>query len=89
MSEEALQIYEKRREVKGNGERERYTQGGIPGGSVGKETSCNAGVPGLIPGSGNIPWRKKWQPIPLFLLRKSHGQRSLAGCSLWGCKRQA
>ena len=49
MSEEALQIYEKRREVKGNGERERYTQGGIPGGSVGKETSCNAGVPGLIP----------------------------------------
>ena len=60
---------------------------GIPGGSVGKETACNAGVPGLIPGSGNIPWRKKWQPTPLFLLRKSHGQRSMVGCySPWDRK---
>ena len=25
------------------------------------------------------PWRRKWQPIPLFLPRESHGQRSLAG----------
>ena len=28
-----------------------------------------------------IPWRRKWQPTPAFLLRKSHGQRSLAGYS--------
>ena len=24
-----------------------------------------------------IPWRKKWQPTPVFLSRKSHGQRDL------------
>ena len=34
-----------------------------------------------------IPWRKKWQPIPVFLPGKSHGQRSLAGYNPWGCKR--
>ena len=30
-----------------------------------------------------IPWRRKWQPTPVFLPENSHGQRSLAGCSLW------
>ena len=35
---------------------------------------------------GKIPWRRKWQPTPIFLLRKSHGQRSLAGYSPWGHK---
>ena len=39
---------------------------------------------GLIPGLGNIPWRSKWHPTPIFLLGKFHGQRSLAGCSPWG-----
>ena len=34
-----------------------------------------------------MPWRRKWQPTQLFLLRKFHGQRSLMGCSSWGCKR--
>ena len=29
-------------------------------------------------------WRRKWQPTPVFLPGKSHGQRSLAGCSPWG-----
>ena len=33
-----------------------------------------------------IPWRRKWQPIPVFLPGKSHGQRSLAGYSPWGRK---
>ena len=33
---------------------------------------------------GSIPWRKKWQPNPVLLPGKSHGQRSLAGCSPWG-----
>ena len=33
------------------------------------------------------PSRKKWQPILVFWLGKSHGQRSLAGYSAWGCKR--
>ena len=33
-----------------------------------------------------IPWRRKWQPTPVFLPRESHGQRSLAGYSSWGHK---
>ena len=33
-----------------------------------------------------IPWKMKWQPTPVFLSRKSHGQRSLAGYSLHGYK---
>ena len=32
------------------------------------------------------PWRKKWQPTPVFLPKKSQGQRSLAGYSAWGHK---
>ena len=33
-----------------------------------------------------IPWRRKWQPASVFLPGESHGQRSLAGYSAWGCK---
>ena len=33
-----------------------------------------------------IPWRRAWQPSPVFLPGESHGQRSLAGCSPWGSK---
>ena len=32
----------------------------------------------------NIPWRRKWQPTPVFLPGKFHGWRSLVGCSPWG-----
>ena len=32
-----------------------------------------------------LPWRRKWQPTPVFLPGESHGQRSLMGCCLWGC----
>ena len=35
---------------------------------------------------GKIPWRRKWQPTPVFLPRESHGQRSLVGYNLWGHK---
>ena len=41
-------------------------------------------------GSGNvffrptIPWRRKWQPIPVFLPGESHRQRNLADYSPWG-----
>ena len=31
------------------------------------------------------PWRKAWQPTPVFLSRESCGQRSLVGYSPWGC----
>ena len=39
-----------------------------------------------IPGVRKIPWRKKWQPTPAFLPRKTHGQRSLTGYSPWGLR---
>ena len=33
-----------------------------------------------------IPGRRKWQPTPVFLLVKFHGQRSLVGYNPWSCK---
>ena len=35
---------------------------------------------------GKIPWRRAWQPIPVFLPGESHGQRSVVGNSPWGRK---
>ena len=66
------------------------TPQGFPGGSVGKESSCNAGDKGSILGSGRSPgilaMPRKWQPNPVFLPGKFHGQRSLVGYCPWGCK---
>ena len=42
--------------------------------------------PGFNPWVGKIPWRRKWQSTPVLLPGKSYGQRSLVGCSPWGCK---
>ena len=39
------------------------------------------------PNAGDTPWRRKWQPSPVFLPEKSHGQRSLVGYSPWGHKK--
>ena len=62
----------------------------FPGGSVGKESTCNAEgacrIYGFDPWVGKIPWSRKWQPTPTFLPRKSHGQRSLASFNLLGRK---
>ena len=55
-------------------------------GSDGKESACNAGDPASIPDSGRPPWRREWQPTPVFLLGKSYGQRSLMGYSPWSHK---
>ena len=38
------------------------------------------------PWIGKIPWSRKWQPTPIFLLWESHGQRNLAVYSPWGRK---
>ena len=35
---------------------------------------------------GKIPWRRETTLTPVFLPAESHGQRSLEGCNLWGCK---
>ena len=58
---------------------------GFPGGSGGKESACNVGDT-FSPWVRKIPWRREWQPIPVFLPGKSHGQRSLAGYGPWGRK---
>ena len=39
---------------------------------------------GSIPGLQRAPWRRAWQPTPVFLPGEFHGQRSLAGYSPWG-----
>jgi len=49
-----------------------------------KNLPVNAGdVRGVdsIPGWGRLPWRRAWQPIPVFMPGESHGQRSLVGNS--------
>ena len=38
------------------------------------------------PITGRPPWRRKWQPTPVFLPEKFHGQSSVVGCSSWSCK---
>ena len=49
---------------------------GFPGGLVDKESAYSADtqVQSL---NGKDPWRRKWQPTPVFLPPKSHGQRTL------------
>ena len=52
-----------------------------------KNWPANAGDTGnceFDPWVWKIPWRRAWQPTPVFLPGESHGQRSLAGCSSWG-----
>ena len=55
---------------------------GFPGGARGKEPArqckrCKRRQ--FDPWVGKIPWRRKWQPTPVFLPGESHGQRNLAG----------
>ena len=37
----------------------------------------------MIPGLGKMSWKRKWQPIPVFLSGESHGQRSLQPSVDW------
>ena len=58
----------------------------FPGGAGGKEPACQCRRQkrsGFHPWVGKIPWRRKWPPTPVFLPGESHGQRGLAGYSLW------
>ena len=64
------------------------TLGGFPGGTNGKESTCQGR---RCKRCGFDPWvekgmRRAWQPTPVFLPGESHGQRSLAGYSPWGRK---
>ena len=57
----------------------------FPGGSDSKASVYNAGdlgsIPGFDPWVGKIPWRRKWQPTPVFWPGESHGLYSP-----WGYK---
>ena len=57
---------------------------GLPWWLSGKESACQCRRRGFKSWVETIPWRKKWQPTPVFLPGEFHGQRSLVGYSLWG-----
>ena len=59
---------------------------GFPGGSVGKEFTYNARDLGLVPGSERSHGEGHGNPFQYSCLENPHGQKSLVGCSLWGCK---
>ena len=59
---------------------------GFPGGSDVKESACNAADLGSNPWVGKMPWRRAWQPTPVFLPGASPWQRCLGGYSPWGRK---
>ena len=52
-----------------------------------EESTCQYRGRGFDPWVRKIPWRRAWQPTPVFLPGESHGQRSLGGYSPWGHKR--
>ena len=60
---------------------------GLPWWLSGKESICQFRTLGLSPRIRKIPWRRKQQPTPVFLLGKFQGQRSPVGYSPWRCKR--
>ena len=53
----------------------------VPGGTSGKESTCQCRRHGFNPWVGKIPGRRAQQPTPVFLPGESYGQRSLAGYS--------
>ena len=53
---------------------------GLPGGSDSEESACRSGDPGSTP-VGKIPWRRAWQPTPVFLPGEFREKRSLADYS--------
>ena len=58
-------------------------------GASGKESTCQyrgCKRHGFSPWVRKIPGSRKWKPAPVFLPRKSHGQRSLAGYGPWDCE---
>ena len=61
----------------------------FPGGTSGKNPPASAGREKRLRFDswvGKIPWRRAWQPTPVFLPGASHGQRSLVGYRPQGLK---
>ena len=59
---------------------------GLPTYISGKESACRCRRCRFHPWVRKIPWRRKWQPTPVFLPGKPLGRRSLVGYSLWVAK---
>ena len=62
----------------------------LPGGASGEEPICQCWNHRRLrfdPWVGKIPWRRAWQPTPIFLPGESHGQRSLASYKSTGSQR--
>ena len=86
LSEEALEIAVKRREVKGQEEKERYTHLNAEFQRIARKDKkaffsdqCKE-----IEENNRMGKTRQWQPTPVLLPGNSHGQRSLVGCSPWG-----
>ena len=91
LSEEVLQIAVKRRVVKSKGEKERYSHLNAEFQTIArrdkkafhrdqcKEIEEN----NRMRKTRDLFWRKQWHPTPVLLPGKSHGWRSLVGCSPW------
>ena len=62
---------------------------GFPGVSESKESACSAEDLGSIPGLERSPGEGNGNPIQYPCLEKSHGQRSLVGCSPWGRRKES
>ena len=60
-------------------EKKEYLYCGFPDGSTGKEPAGNVDLDSIL--GQEDPLVKEWQPTPIILPAKSHGQRSLAGYS--------
>ena len=52
---------------------------GLPTWLVSKESACQCRKHRFNSWARKLPWKRKWQPTPVFLSGKSHGQRSLTG----------
>ena len=91
LSEEALQIAVKRREVKGKGEKEGYKHLNAEFQRIARRDKkaflrdqCKEIQENNRMGkTRDLFWRRQWQPTPVLLLGKSYGQSSLVGCNPW------
>ena len=65
------------------------TKSGLPWWLHGKQPACQrrrCRRRRFDPWVGKIPWRRKWQPTPIFFPGKFHGQRRLVGYCPWDCR---
>ena len=92
LSEEALQIAEKRREAKSKGEKDRYKHLNAEFQRIARRDKkaflsdqCKEiEEKNRMVKTRDLFRRRQWRPTPVILPGKSHGWRSLEGCIPWG-----